>query len=354
MAARPAATKPPDDARALAVRHALLRYGTAVTVLFVLSEAMAWKPTFLAAVFASVLLSNLPGRPPLKVAIGIVASLFLSGLSMVIISLALYDTPVLLFGATALCLFVTFHAMLSGGPALPLLLALIAIGVVPVITMASPAQAWALPSMLLRGVGLAMLAVWAVFAIWPAPPLPKAVAKADVPTAPFATAVAATAILVPLMLLYLLFTPVHAMPALMGAIIVIAQFQMARSARQAWAYVIANLVGGLVGLVAFWLVLAWPHLLTLALVTFAIAMLPGARIAAAAANAGIASIAANGMLIIFSSSLAAGPGSPDLWIDRVFYYSFAGLFAIGGMQLLWHRLQPRDAAPPSPAAEATR
>src|SRR5688572_10085685 len=122
MTARPAATMPPDDAHALAVRHALLRYGTAVTATFVLCEAMAWKPTFLAAVFASVLLSNLPGRPPLKVAIGIVASLFLSGLSMVIISLALYDTPVLLFGATALCLFVTFYAMLSGGPGLPLLL----------------------------------------------------------------------------------------------------------------------------------------------------------------------------------------------------------------------------------------
>lgn len=330
----------PDDAHALAVRHALLRYGTAVTVLFVLCEAMAWKPTFLAAVFASVLLSNLPGNPPLKVAIAIVASLTLSGLTMVIISLALYDAPILLFGATALCLFVTFHAMLSGGPGLPLLLALIAIGVVPVITMASPAQAWTLPSMLLRGVGLAILTIWIVYWIWPTPPLPKAVDKADIRTDPFWTAVAAAAIIIPLMLAYLMFTPIHAMPALMGAIIIIAQFQVERSAWRAWAYVIANVLGGVVGLVAFWVVLGWPHLFTLALVTFAIAMLPGRHIASASPKANTASIAANGMLIIFSSSLAAGPGSPDIWVERVFYYCFAGLFAIGGMQLLWHRLRP--------------
>jgi hypothetical protein len=338
------------DPRERAEAHALLRYAVGVTGSFVLCSALDWQPAFLAPVLTSVLIANLPMRPPLKLAVVIVASLALSGLLMVMLSLTLYHFPLVLFGIVALCTFVVFHWMLTGGPGLPLLLSMIAIGIVPMMTIASPQHAGTVPLMLLRGIGTAMLTVWVVYAIWPTPPPPKAVAKADVDTEPLATALAATIALVPLILAYLLLTPTHAVPALMGVIIIVSQFQLQRSRWRARAYVVGNIIGGLIGVLAFWLLTLWPSLFTLGVLTFLAALIPGSRIATGADNAMAASIAGIGMLIIFGSSIQDGPASPELWVERVLYYCFAGLFALGAMELLWPLL--RKAAPSAPAPAA--
>lgn len=341
------------DPRERAEAHALLRYAVGVTASFVVCSALDWQPAFLAPVLTSVLIANLPMRPPLKLALVIVASLALSGLAMVLLSLTLYHFPVVLFGVVALCTFLVFHWMLSGGPGLPLLLSMIAVGIVPMMTLASPQHAGAVPLMLLRGIATAMVTVWVVYAIWPAPPPPRAVAKADVDTEPLATAVAATLAIMPLMLAYLLLTPTHAVPALMGVIIIVSQFQLQRSRWRARAYVVGNIIGGLIGVLAFWLLTMWPSLFTLAVLTFLAALVPGSRIATGADNAMAASIAGIGMLIIFGSSIQEGPASPELWIERVLYYCFAGLFAIGAMELLWPAIRKATHAAAAPAADST-
>ncbi|QSX78787.1 DUF2955 domain-containing protein [Agrilutibacter solisilvae] len=333
------------DETVLAARHATLRFAVAVSLAFVVCEAMTWRPTFLAPLLAGVLLVNLPGRPPFKVGAMLVVAMALAALFSWLLSTLLQHAPVVLFGAISVCLFVLFLTMLTGGPALPAILGLVCLSTVPIVAMAYPTEAGRLPLALVRGIALAMLAIWLVYAVWPRSLPRRAAPPPAAPPAPIATALAATAVVVPMMLVFLLFAPTQAMAVLIGTVLLVANFDLQRSQQDAVRRVLANAAGGVTGQGAYWVLLMGPSLLTLGLILFALGIVIGARFARGDPNAAALTVGCNAMLIILSSAIAAGPGDPGQWMTRVMQFALAGLFAVGAMQLVWHRTKPAARQP---------
>jgi hypothetical protein len=68
----------------------------------------------------------------------------------------------------------------------------------------------------------------------------------------------------------------------------------------------------------------------------------------------VALITCNAMLIIFGSAIASGPGSLSVWLARLFQFALAGAFAVGMMNLLWHRAAPRRLAQPANPSSKSR
>ena len=332
-----------DDARL----NATLRFAVAVTAAFVLCEVMQWAPTFLAPVLTAVLLANLPMRPPLKLGLVLIAAMTAAALFAFVLSSLLRGTPTILLGMIALSLFLAFLAMVSGRPGLPFMLLLICLSTIPVVVMVAPAQAGAFPVALIRSIAIALGMIWLVYLPWPrtTAPTPKQAAPPSMAT-PLARALMSTAVVLPVMLVYLLFGLADVLPVLVTTVLLVINFDVQAGRKQALAMILGNFAGGLFGLLLHSVLLTTPSLLFLALMLFAVLLEFGQRIAAGGPVAGVALIACNAMLIIFSSAIASGPGSLALWLIRLFQFALAGAFAVGMMHLLWHRAVPQPAAKP--------
>jgi len=336
-----------DDARL----HATLRFAAGTTAAFVICEFLQWSPSFLAPVLAGVLLANLPMRPPLKLGVVLVLMMAAASLSVFAMASLLRGTPFVLFGAIGLCLFLAFLALVSGRQALPFIFLLLCLTTIPVLVMVAPAQAGSMPTALIRGIALALVVIWVVYLAWPCKPPPKPVPDAAAPSiaTPETRALLSTAVLMPVMLVYLLFGLADVLAVMVGTMILVINFDLESGRAQAWARIVANLVGGLLGLLLHAVLLTTPSLPFMALLMFPVLLGFGRRIAAGGAAAQNAVVACNGMLIIFSSAIASGPSSLSLWLVRLFQFALAGAFAVGMMHLLWYRIAHRTSVPTGPA-----
>ncbi|MET0813784.1 MAG: DUF2955 domain-containing protein [Pseudoxanthomonas sp.] len=328
-----------DDTRA--VLHSTLRFAVGITIAFVVCELLQWSPTFLGPVLAAVLLANLPGRPPLKLTLVLIVVMSAAALFSFALASLLRAIPVVLFGMVALCMFLCFHAMASGRPALPAMLALICLATIPVVVMVAPAHAGIFPLALIRGIALALLMIWIVYLAWPSLPAPKAAAPPSPGAAsPVALALLSVSVVMPLMLVYLLFGLADVLPVLVATVMLVVNFDLQRSRMQALGMILGNFAGGLLGFLMHALLLTVPNPLFLAVLLFLVLLGFGQRIAAGGPVAAVALIACNAMLIIFSSAIAEGPSSLSLWLVRLFQFALAGAFAAGMMALVWYRAIP--------------
>ncbi|MET0807366.1 MAG: DUF2955 domain-containing protein, partial [Pseudoxanthomonas sp.] len=317
---------------------------------FLASEFMQWTPTFLAPVLAVVLLVNLPGRPPPKVIVALVVVTAAAALGSWALTSLLRDIPGLLVAVIALATFLCFYFIAMGRPAFPLLLTLISLATIPVVAMVAPAQAGALPAALIRGITLAMAAVWIVHTLWPATPGPAPPAPAPAaasPITPFMRALVSVMVVVPMMVGYLLFGWADVLPVLVATVMLVVTFDAQRSRLQAVAMITGNFAGGLLGLLLYGVLSIAPGLLLLGLIVFTMLLGYGATIAKGGAAAGALLIACNATFIIFASAIATGPAPLSLWLARLFQFAVAGAFSVATMSLFWHYYGFRRAAPPS-------
>jgi hypothetical protein len=331
--------------------HATLRFAVGVTAAFVVCELLQWAPTFLAPVLTVVLLANLPIRPTLKIGLVLVLTMAAASLSVFAMASLFRGTPIVLFGLIALSMLLAFHSLVSGRQALPFIFLLLCLTTIPVVVMVAPAQAGTLPRSLILGIAIALVTIWLVYLPWPRRPPPKPVpAAATGPHAatPEARALLSTAVMLPVMLVYLLFGLADVLPVLVGTMILVVNFDLAGGRMQAWARIVANFAGGLIGLLLHAVLLTTPSLTFLALLLFPVLLGFGQRIIAGGPAAQVAVIGCNAMLIIFSSAIASGPSSLSLWLVRLFQFSLAGAFAVGMMHLLWHGVFPHLVAPGKP------
>jgi hypothetical protein len=329
--------------------QATLRFAVGITAAFVVSEMMQWSPSFIAPMLTTVLLSNIPIRPPLKMALGLVIVMTVTSVFAFVIASLLHDTPTILFGLIGLCVFLAFYVMLSGKPALPPLLLLICLATIPVLVMVAPKQAGAMPVALVRGMAVALVTIWLVYLPWPltAPPKP-APAGAPIKDARVAMALAGVAVVMPLMLVYLLFGLADVLPVMIATVMLVANFDLNRGRAQALGMIVGNFAGGLLGLLLHTLLLALPTLPFLAGMLFLVMLGFGQRIIAGGPLAGVAVLTCNATLFILSSAISSDSASLSLWLVRVFQFSLAGAFSVGMMSLVWYRATHTPPAKHSP------
>ena len=321
--------------------HAILRFASGVTASFVTSEAFGWYPTFLPAVLAASLLASLPGPLPIKAGLALVVVQSTAGFGAFALSSLLRDTPIMLFGAIGLVIFISFATLARGRGFLPILLVLIAFSTIPIVTMVSPQQAAALPMAFTRGMAVAVVAVWLAHASWPAAPKRDVAAGKSSLAAPLAMALAGTAIVLPLMLLYLMYGLTDALPVLITTVLLVVNFDPKRGAAQGLAMMIGNFIGGIIALLCVALLQVAPSLGTLTLISLVMALLFAQYMDRGGAGAAVGLVTFNQTIIMFSLSLVPGPSSPGLWASRLLQFGIACAFATGMMMLILPRVALR-------------
>lgn len=338
----------PDPERA----HATLRFAFGVAVALVVAELMQWTPTFLVPVLTAVVLVNVPVRPPLKVAVGLIAIMAAAALIALLLSTALLRSPPILFGVAAVVVFRALYAIAEGrSPVAPLLL-LICVTTIPVVALESPSAAGAFAYALVRATGFALLVVWTSYLIWPrVRPPPPAAPVTPLPTdLKLKSALLGTVVLVPLMLLHLMFGLANSLPVLVATVMIVVNLDFHRGRKQAIALVAGNVGGGIVALVLYLLFAMQPSIVSLALLAALMALAFGWRISAGGPMAPVLLVACNSTLIVLTSSLMADQGTFAVWMTRLSQFVLAGAFAIGMMTLLWPVREPATLQPATPTS----
>ena len=313
----------------------MLRFTTGITVAFVLFEAMGWSPTFLGPVLFAVLITSLPVSPPIKAGLGLVSVMSIAALGTLLVSSLLRGIPVVLFGAIALLIFLAFVTMAHGRAKLPATLLLLCLATIPVIVMVAPAMASFLPLALMRAMAVAVLLVWCTHAFWPAVNPPVSAPIAPPVRSPIGTALVGTAVVMPVMLVYLLFGIADALPVLVTTVLLVTNFDPRQGAMQGIGMMLGNIIGGLVGLIAFILLAVVPSLATLTVITVLVSANFAICIDRGGPRAAIALLTCNSAFIIWSTAIANPSASSGVWLTRVLQFAIACLFAISMMSLVW-------------------
>lgn len=333
------------DSAEAARLHFVLRFSAGTTASFVVCEWMGWQPSALAPVLTGVLLANLPAAPPFKVGLGLAIIMGLCAWPSFLATTYLFVTPHILFGLVGLVLFIAFYGLAQGKGQLPLTLLLVCLAVIPLTTLTWPAQyAVRMPSILFRSMLLAVIFTWISFAAWPRP-LPK---PPPPPPAlhgsPVTAAAIGAAIVLPLMLIYLLFGLTDAIPVLLTTTLLVAKMEEERGAATAVAKLLGNFFGGMIAIVAYYLLQVSPTLITLALISFVIGFGFALQIAKGGARGGNAALAYNATMVIFGLAILKGPMNSGTWSARIVQFGIASVFAVGMMYLLLPRARRGSAA----------
>lgn len=317
----------------------MLRFSFATTAAFIFCEYMGWQPSVLAPVLTGVLIANLPVSPPFKVGMVLVIVMAISAWLAFFLTVWLSQVPYLLFGIIGLVMFVAFAGLAQAKGQLPLTLLLICFTVVPVVTLTVSEFAGMFPSMLVRGMALAVIFTWIAFAVWPIPSPKKPDPGAAPLENPVLAAATGAAIVLPVMLVYLMFGLTDAIPVLLTTVLIVAKMEEERGAVSGIAKLLGNFLGGFVAVAAYYLLSFAPSLGTLALITFLIGAGFGSVIVKGGPRGGGALVGYNATMVIFGLALLKGPSNSGTWGARVVQFAIACSFAIGMMTLLFPRLQ---------------
>jgi hypothetical protein len=148
-----------------------------------------------------------------------------------------------------------------------------------------------------------------------------------------------TAIILPLMLVYLMFGITDALPVLITTTLLVSSFDPRRGAMQGVAMLIGNFVGGVIAIIAYYVLQVAPSLTMLALITFLISLAFAQRIERGGPAAAVALVTFNQALIILSLAILQDPANSGLWLTRLFQFALAVAFALAVMMLVWGRKQ---------------
>jgi hypothetical protein len=317
----------------------VLRFAFGVTLAFVVAELAEWTPPYLSAVLTCVVLANIPIRPPIKVALGFSLVVGASAFLGLFLSMALRSVPHILFGLSTLIVFLALHALAKGASRLGPLFIIICTTAVPVVGMQSLVAAQHFAVAFASGACFAIFMAWVSWLFFPKAMPPRAAPKASPipPELALRYALLGTAILAPLMLAYLMLGLYTALPVMIGTVMIVATLDFHLGRKQAVLRVIANFAGGVSSVIVLVLLAIYPSLTTFTLCVLASALLFGLRISHGDPMAQLLTVACNGYLIVFGTSLHSESGTFDVWLTRVTYFFLAGLFTIGMMALIWPR-----------------
>ena len=107
-----------------------------------------------------------------------------------------------------------------------------------------------------------------------------------------------------------------------------------RGAASGWAKLAGNFIGGIIAIIAFYVVDLAPSLATLALVTFLIGAVFAQEIVKGGVRGGNALLSYNATIVILNLALLKGPSNSGTWGARLVQFGIACTFAIGMMALL--------------------
>jgi hypothetical protein len=191
---------------------------------------------------------------------------------------------------------------------------LIAVLVIPLITITSPAIANVVAAGILVGATVTVLVVWLSYGLLPDPPQPPADMAASGPAPPelppaverFKTAAISTLVVMPVLVLFYAFKLQSALLILVFVGLLSSQPGFASNFKAGAALILGNVMGGVAAIVMYELLAMMPELYFMVLLTFLAGLVFGARLFSDKPTAKLWGMAFSTLLLVIGSTTASG------------------------------------------------
>jgi hypothetical protein len=293
-----------------------LRYALGSTIAMSVAMGFNWQLSFLAPVLSLSFLASPAPRPTLKQGVNFVAVIAVACFAGLKLGQYLISYPVVYIPFTGLLLLRIFYMMASGRSPLLTMWLLIAMLVIPLITITSPAIANMVALGILTGAAVTVCVVWLTYGLLPDPPGSHAVAGATAAGQPdlppvverFKTAAISTLVVLPVLVLFYSLKLQSALLILIFVALLSAQPGFAANFKAGGALIVGNVMGGAAAILMYELLVMVPQFYFLVLLTFLAGLVFGTRVFTDKPMAKLWGMAFSTLLLIIGSTTASGTG----------------------------------------------
>lgn len=330
-----------------AADRVVLRLAFAATFAFGIAAVRDWEFSFLAPMLAVQILAATPACPNFRQGATIPLVIFLSTNIALGASTLLMGAPIVLLAAVGVVVCWSFYGQRRGAPAIAVLLVQIAFCCVPLIATISLDVARDFSDFLLWSSIAAIITIWIAYALFPTPPSTAQAGGAPAPIAlPPAhaaqVAISDTLVLLPLLATFIVRGDINNIVILMITINLLREIELAHSRRLALAILLANLLGGVLAVLAHQFILLSDSLLLFLLTVLLAGLWFGGRLVRGGPMAPVYALAFGTFLLILGLAITPLPGgAEELFTVRISKIVLASLYAIGALSLVARiRLRP--------------
>jgi hypothetical protein len=298
----------------------ILRYALGSTLAMTIAMGFNWQLSYLAPVLCLSFLASPAPRPTLKQGLSFVAVVAFACFAGLKLGQYLISYPLVYIPFSALLLLRIFYMMASGRSPLLTTWLLIALLVIPLITITSPAIANMVAAGILTGASVTICVVWLAHGLLPDPrgpgSKPVAVATAAAAAPPelppalerFKTAAISTLVVLPVLTLFYSFKLQSALLVLIFVALLSAQPGFAANFKAGSALIVGNVMGGAAAILMYELLFMVPQFYFLVLLTFLAGLVFGTRVFTDKPMAKLWGMAFSTLLLVIASTTASGTG----------------------------------------------
>jgi hypothetical protein len=307
-----------------------------------------WQLSFLTPVLSLSFLASPAGRPGFKAGIGFVGMVAVACLVGLMVSGALLSYPLVYVPFSGLLLFHLFYAQWSGRSPLLIVWLMIAILLIPFISIQSPGLAELVAKGLVVGAAATMIIVWLAFALFPDPPTPsEQIAKPKKPTLPtaekFRNAALSTLVVFPVVVAFYVYQWTGAILVMIMIALLSMQPAFAKDFKAGKALILGNVIGGVAAIVVYELLVLAPLYSLLVSLTLLAGLLFGARLFSDRPTAALYGMAFSTLLLIIGSTTSSSGEAGAKVYTRIIQLMMAVVYVVVAFGLL-ERLWPRREA----------
>lgn len=293
----------------------ILRYVIGSTIAMAVAMGINWQLSFLVPVLSLNFLVSPAPRPSLKQGVGFVTNVAVACLAGFLLGVYVISYPLLYIPFAGLVLFRLFYYKASGRSPLLTTWLLIALLVIPLITITSPAIATLVAVGILTSAAVTVCVVWLTHGLLPDPPgihdvSKTAVAEPMIPPARerFRTAAISTLVVLPVFVLFYSFKLQSSLLILVFVGLLSSQPGFATNFKAGGALVIGNAIGGATAIVMYELLVMVPQFFFLIVVTLLAGLVFGPRVFSDKPAAKLYGMAFSTLLLVIGSTTASGSG----------------------------------------------
>jgi len=292
----------------------ILRYALGSTIAMTVAMGFNWQLAFLTPVLSLSFFASPAPRPSLKQGVGFIATIAVACIAGMMLGKYLLSYPLVYIPFTGFVLLRIFYMMASGRSPLLTMWLLIALLVIPLITITSPAIANMVALGILTGAVVTVCVVWLTYGLLPDPPgahdsdAPAATVQKATPPAVerFKTAAISTLVVLPVLVLFYSFKLQSSLLILIFVALLSAQPGFATNFKAGGALIIGNVMGGAAAILMYELLCMVPQFYFLVLLTLLAGLVFGTRVFSDKPMAKLWGMAFSTLLLVIGSTTASG------------------------------------------------
>ncbi len=326
----------------------IVRYAVGVTAAAVLAFGINWPLFFVTPLFIAVFLAMPLPAPTLRKSFQSMLYVLVAFALGLVFTLLVLRYPLVYVPALGLLLFHIYYLANRGGPFVLVLMSLLAVLILPLVSVQHPALALVFaPSFAWSGV-LAIILVSLAYGLFPDPPSerPGPAAGGFQPgysNAAALNAMKSTVAILPLVTLFIAFGWTSQLLIMMFAAIFSLSPEFSKGQAAAVKSLTSTLIGGLAALVFFWLIVAVPEFHFFIALMLLTTLMFGTGIFSDAPLAKYLPSAVTALIILLGSSMGEDVNITDKFIVRVILIGAAALYVVAVLSVLdhfWPRKSP--------------